>query len=154
MTQWLTHWLNEWNMELFVEQPRLHQVCYIAQKILVKNRIAQKSSKIIEKFWEKKSRNLPKIEKKLKKFHRKAPEFWRIFNLFQIGFFQCFSYIIDRVHQNSPSMHFRRANTDSGGPIRNQEGQYRFRRANTDFRKVNTEPSMRFRRANTEIYCK
>ena len=37
-------------------------------------------------------------------------------------FFQCFSYIIDRVHQNSPSMHFRRANTDSGGPIRIQEG--------------------------------
>ena len=35
-------------------------------------------------------------------------------------FFQCFSYIIDRVHQNSPSMHFRRANTDSGGPIRNR----------------------------------
>ena len=47
-------------------------------------------------------------------------------------FFQCFSYIIDRVHQNSPSMHFRRPNTDSGGliriqewPIRIQEGQVR-----------------------------
>ena len=29
-----------------------------------------------------------------------------------------------RVHQNSPSMHFRRVNTDSRGPIRIQEGQY------------------------------
>ena len=29
-------------------------------------------------------------------------------------------------------MHFRRANTDSGGPIRMQEGQYEFRRANMD----------------------
>ena len=47
-------------------------------------------------------------------------------------FFQCFSYIIDRVHQNSPTMYFRRANTDSGGPIRIQEGQYGFRRSNTD----------------------
>ena len=46
------------------------------------------------------------------------------FIIFQIGFFQCFSYIIDRLHQNSPSMHFRRANMDSGGPIRIKEGQY------------------------------
>ena len=38
-------------------------------------------------------------------------------------FFQCFSFIIYRVHQNSPPMHFRRANTDSGGPIRIQESQ-------------------------------
>ena len=29
-------------------------------------------------------------------------------------------------------MHFRRANTDSGGPIWIQEGQDGFRRANTD----------------------
>ena len=73
-----------------------------------------------------------------------------------IRFFQCFSYIIDRVHQNSPYMHFRWANTDSGGPIRIQEGQYGVRRANTElsmhFRKANTEPSMYFRRANTETY--
>ena len=34
--------------------------------------------------------------------------------------FQSFSYIIDRVHHNSPSMHIRRANTDSGGPIQNR----------------------------------
>ena len=47
-------------------------------------------------------------------------------------FFQFFSYIIDRVHQNCPTMHFRMSNTDSGGPIRIQEGQYGFRRANTD----------------------
>ena len=47
-------------------------------------------------------------------------------------FFQRFSYILDRVHHNSPSMHFRRVNTDSGGPIGIQEGQYGFRRANTD----------------------
>ena len=47
-------------------------------------------------------------------------------------FFQCVSYILERVHQNSPSMHFRRVNTDSGGSIRIQEGQYGFRRANTD----------------------
>ena len=71
-------------------------------------------------------------------------------------FFQCFSYIIDRVHQNSPSMHFKRANTDSGGPIRIQEGQFGFRRVNTEpsvhFRKANTEPSVHFRRANTETY--
>ena len=39
-------------------------------------------------------------------------------------FFQCFSYIIDRVHQNSSSMHFRGPNTDLGGLIRIQEGQY------------------------------
>ena len=50
--------------------------------------------------------------------------------LFQIGLFQCFSYIIDRVHKNSLSMHFRRANTDSGRLIQIQEGQYGFRRAN------------------------
>ena len=37
------------------------------------------------------------------------------------SFFQFFSYIIDMVHQNSMSVHFRRANTDSGGPIRIQE---------------------------------
>ena len=53
---------------------------------------------------------------------------------------------------------FRRANTDSGRPIRIQEVQYGFRRANTepsmDFRKANTEPSMHFRRANTETYWK
>ena len=71
-------------------------------------------------------------------------------------FFQCFSYIMDRVHQNSPSMHFRRTNTDSGGLIRIQEDQYGFRRANTepsmDFRKANTELSMYFRRANMETY--
>ena len=48
------------------------------------------------------------------------------------SFFQCFSFIIDRVHQNSPALHFMRANTDSGGPIRIQDGQYGFRRANTD----------------------
>ena len=68
--------------------------------------------------------------------------------------FQCFSYIVDRSHQNSPSMHFRRANTDSGGPIRIQESQYGLRRANTElsvhFRKANTKPSVHFRRANTE----
>ena len=46
-------------------------------------------------------------------------------------FFQCFSDIIDRVHQNSPFMHFRSANTDSGGLIGIQEGQYGFKRANT-----------------------
>ena len=71
-------------------------------------------------------------------------------------FFQCFSYIIDRVHQNSSSMHFRRPNTDLGGLIRIQEGQYRFRRANMEpsvhFRKANTEQSVHFRRANTETY--
>ena len=70
-------------------------------------------------------------------------------------FFQCFSYMIDRVHQNSSSMHFRWANTFSGGPIWIQEGLYRFRRANTEpsvhFRKANTEPSVHFRRANTEL---
>ena len=64
----------------------------------------------------------------------------------------------DRVHQNSSSMHFRRANMDSGGPIRIQEGQYGFRRANMEpsvhFRKANTEPSVYFRRANTETYQK
>ena len=56
------------------------------------------------------------------------------------------------VHQNSPTIEFwqekiegnlRRANTD-------------FRRANTepsvDFRKANTEPSVHFRRVNTETY--
>ena len=86
-------------------------------------------------------------------------------------FCQCFSYIIYRVHYNSPSMHFRRAitdsggpikfrraNTDSGGPIRIQEGQYGVSRVNTepslDFRKANTEPSMDFRRAYTETYLK
>ena len=53
-------------------------------------------------------------------------------------FVQYFSCIIDRVHQNFLSMHFRRANMDSGGPIRIQKGQYGFRRANT-------EPYMRFR---------
>ena len=51
-------------------------------------------------------------------------------------------------------MHFRRANTDSGGPLQIHEGQYGFRRANTEpsmhFRKANTEPSMHFRRANME----
>ena len=52
--------------------------------------------------------------------------------------FQCFSFIIDRV--------------------RIQEGQYGFRRANTEpymhFRQANTEPSMHFRTANTETYQK
>ena len=71
-------------------------------------------------------------------------------------FLQCFSSIIDRVNQNSLSMHFRRANKDLGGPIRIQEGQYGFSRASTepsmDFRKVNTKPSMHFRRASTETY--
>ena len=47
-------------------------------------------------------------------------------------FFQWFSDIIDRVPQNSPSMHFRRGNTKSGGPIRIQEVRFRFRRAITD----------------------
>ena len=37
-------------------------------------------------------------------------------------FIQCFSDKIDRVNQNSPSMQFRRANMDSGGPIGIQEG--------------------------------
>ena len=45
---------------------------------------------------------------------------------------------------------------DSGGPIRNQEGQYRIRSAKAepfmDFRKANMEPSMHIRRANTETY--
>ena len=41
----------------------------------------------------------------------------KIVILFQIVF-QWFSYIIDRAHQNSPSTHFRRANTSSGGLIR------------------------------------
>ena len=45
---------------------------------------------------------------------------------------------------------------DSGGPRRIQEGQYGFRRANTQpsmgFRKANTKPSMHFRRANTETF--
>ena len=100
----------------------------------------------------------------------------QILNLYQVKshsisnrFFQCFSYIIDTVHQNSPSMHFRRpiqiqegqygfrkANTDSGGPIRIQEGHHGFRRANTEpsvhFRKANMEQSMHFRRANTKTY--
>ena len=78
-------------------------------------------------------------------------------------FVQCFSYIIDRVHHNSPSIHFRRANTDLGGPIRIQEGQYGFRRADTDsvgpirnclwiLEKANTKLSMHFRTANTETY--
>ena len=66
--------------------------------------------------------------------------------------------MIDRVHQNSQAMHFRRANTDSGGLIQFQEGQYGFTRANTelsmDFRKANTEPSMHFRRTNTATYYK
>ena len=48
------------------------------------------------------------------------------------NFFSAFFYIIGRVHQNSPYLHFRRANTNSGGPIRIQEGQYKFRKANTD----------------------
>ena len=75
-------------------------------------------------------------------------------------FFCAFYYIIDRVNQNSLSIYFRRANTDSGranmdsgGPIRLQEGQYGFSRANTepsmDFSKANTKPFMHFRRANT-----
>ena len=72
--------------------------------------------------------------------------------------FSVLSLIIDRVHRNSPSMHFRRANTNSGGPIRIEEGQYGFRRANTEpsvhFRKAYTEPSRHFRRANTETYLK
>ena len=66
-------------------------------------------------------------------------------------FFQCFSYIIDRLHQNSPSM-------PSRGPIWIQEGQYGFRRANTElsvhFKKAYTELSRHFRRANTETYQK
>ena len=60
-------------------------------------------------------------------------------------FFQCFSFIIGRVHQNSPPMHFRRANTDSGGPKRIQDGLYE---TVNEF-KANTKPSMHFRRANT-----
>ena len=60
-------------------------------------------------------------------------------------------------------MHFRRANTDSGGPIRIQEGQYGLRRANIDsggpiriqegqygFSRANTEPSLEFRKANSK----
>ena len=51
---------------------------------------------------------------------------------------------------------YRRANIDSGGPIRIQEGQYGFSRANTEpsmnFSKANVEPSMHFRSANTEAY--
>ena len=87
----------------------------------------------------------------------------RIIHSISKRFCQCFSYIIDRVQQNSPSMHFRRANMDSGGPIPSQKGQYGFRRANMDsvrpirnrlwiFRKANTKPSIFFRRANTETY--
>ena len=77
-------------------------------------------------------------------------------NYTPVCMFQCFSYILDRVYQNSPSMHFRRANRDSGAPIRIQEGQYGFSRANTEpsvhFRKANTELSVHFRRVNTETY--
>ena len=40
------------------------------------------------------------------------------------SFFQCCSHIIDRVYQHFPSIHFRRAYTDSRGPIQIQEGQY------------------------------
>ena len=51
---------------------------------------------------------------------------------------------------------FRRANIDSGGPIRIQEGQYEFSRANTEpsfeFRNANSKPSIHFRRANMETY--
>ena len=54
------------------------------------------------------------------------------------------------------SLHFRRANTDSLGPIHIQEGKYGFSRANTepslDVRKTNMKPFMHFCRANTETY--
>ena len=46
---------------------------------------------------------------------------------------------------------FRRANTDSGGSIQIQGGQYRFRRANTGFSRANTEPSRGLRKANTKL---
>ena len=70
----------------------------------------------------------------------------RLSILFQIGFFKAFLQIRDRVHQNSPSMHFRRANTDSGGPIRIQESQ-------NGFNGANTEPSLGFRKATQNRLC-
>ena len=77
-------------------------------------------------------------------------------NSFTPTSFQCFSEIIDWINHNYPTMHFGRANTDLGVPIRIHKGKFGFRRANTElsmvFRKANTKSSLGFRRANTEKY--
>jgi hypothetical protein len=57
----------------------------------------------------------------------------------------CFSCIIARVQQNSPTVEFWQEKIEGN-----------LRRANTepsvDFRKADTEPSVHFRRAHTETY--
>ena len=70
--------------------------------------------------------------------------------------FCCFSYIIDMVNQNSPTVEFWQEKIEGNLRRANTEPSVDIRRANTepsvDFRKVNTEPSVHFRRANTETY--
>ena len=72
--------------------------------------------------------------------------------------FCCFSYIIDMVHQNSPTVEFLQDKIEGNLRRANTEPSVDFRRANTepsvDFRKANTGQSVNFRRANTETYCK
>ena len=82
----------------------------------------------------------------------------------QIVFFQFFSYIYDRqgtseflvyaIHEGEYG--FRKANTDSGGLTRIRDSQDRLSRANrelfVDFRKANSKPSVHFKRADTETY--
>ena len=72
--------------------------------------------------------------------------------------FCCFSFIIARVPQNSPTVEFWQEKIEGNLRRANTEPSVDFRRANTepavDFKKANTEPSVRFRRANTETYWK